>query len=235
MRSLALVVVIVNTLLFSYVLFHHVTLGKPAGIFSLLSIPIEFPSLWNILQPLHSLGTVVPSIVFILQIFLTGGLFGSLIRSNRSQTTSAASFASDGIQSFGRLFIWNLLWTIVIPFFLFDIGRAFLPLAQLLAVLMLILRFMFLFVDISLVSEQQLSMGQAIQNGVQALFNGFLAMIPFGLGIAIVTGLGLTYSARLSIGMLWFVGIVYCLLMLWLMHMVVARYLFYAPRRVTPE
>lgn len=212
---------------------HHVQLGKPTEIFSLLSIPIEFPSIWNLLQPLKSIGTVVPSIVFILQIFLTGGLFGSLIRLNRSQNPGVASFIADGTQSFARLFVWNLLWTIVIPFLLFDIGRAVLPFAQMLAVLMLILRFVFLFVDISLVSEQKMSMGQAIRSGVQTLLGSFLAMVPYGLGIAILTGIGLTYSSRMSGIELWLSGMVYAVVMLWLMHMIVARYLFYGSRQPT--
>ena len=232
MAGLALVVLVFTLLSYLYLVLNLVPLfGKTTGLAS-LNLPTVFPSLWDILRPKTTSVVLAPFIVLLSQVFLTGGLYGSLLRLNAKQPLPAASFLADGLRSFFRLLLWNLLWTFAIPLFVVGIDGLASPIGEALTVVLVIARFLFLFADVALVSEHHRTMRESLRGAFAILVNHWLTMLPFGVVMIILSSLCTALLVHVGLSITGFlIGIVYSVAMLWLLHLVVARYLFYGHER----
>jgi len=228
MAGLFATAVVFSTLSWLYIWRSHIPFTPPTGVFQLFNLPTDFPSIWNVVRPAQTNSALAPFLVLFLQVFLTGGLLGTLLRLNTRQSLGTSSFVADGLRAFGRLLAWNLIWTLLLSFFLIGVLKVFLPLGEVLAFLLLIVRYLFLFAEIALVSETSLRFGQAIRAALSAMKNGLVPMIPFAIVIMVLTGLVLYASTTLPVLWFLFVTLVYVCALTWLSHVVVARYLYYS-------
>ncbi|MCL6592651.1 MAG: hypothetical protein K6T31_01625 [Alicyclobacillus sp.] len=203
----------------------HVPLLAPAHRWLLFNLPTLMPSLWNIVLPGQTLGGWAPLAVLLVQVFFTGGFYGVLVRVNTGQPVSLRSYTADAVHSFGRLLLWNMLWT-AMTLALAGMGTAWPATATLLAVLLWLARFVFLFADAALVCEPDFR--TALRNAAAALFAGFLPMLPLAVVLTVLTGAGLALTASappLAFAALTLLYVVACV---WLLHMVTARYLYFS-------
>ncbi|MCL6636591.1 MAG: hypothetical protein K6T26_01470 [Alicyclobacillus sp.] len=203
----------------------HVPLLAPTQRLLLLNLPTLIPSLWNIVLPGQTLGAWAPLAVLLVQVFFTGGFYGVLVRVNTGQPVSPRSFVADAVHSFGRLLVWHGLWT-AITLALAGTGTAWPATATLLAVLLWLARFVFLFADAALVCEPDFR--TALRTATAALFAGFLPMLPLAVVLTVLTGAGLALAALAP--PLAFAGLTlfYVVASVWLLHMVTARYLYFS-------
>ena len=143
-----------------------------------LSLPTSIPSIWNIIRPSTNISWLSPFVVLLVQVFLTGGFYGSLVRVNTRQAVSPTTFLHDAAHSFWRLFLWYLLWT-GINLLLVGVVRVFPQMNVTLTVLVLLLRYLFLFADVALVSERNIPL--AFQLAVGTMLSGLVTMLPYGV------------------------------------------------------
>jgi hypothetical protein len=217
------------TVIFTLVSWIYITtqthLTGPKSSSDLLTLPTRIPSIWNIVRPNATGWWLAPLIVLIIQIILTGGLYGTLVRVNTRQVPSISSFISDAVRNFGRLLLWNLLWT-ALSIALIGTGRGYPSLSSTLAGIVVALRFVFLFADVALVSER--SIPYAIKSAVATLFNRVISMIPYAVVIAVLSGAAFSASTVLSSPLLLVVSAIYCAIMTFILHMITARYLVFS-------
>lgn len=206
---------------------NHLGLVKPGNPLQVLILPGSFPSIWNIIQPTHLSNWFVPVVLLLLQAWLSGGFFGSLVRLNTWQTVTGASFVMDATRSFLRLLLWSLLWD-SIALALAGFTHALPMFGTTAAFVLLAVHYVFFFVPIGLVAEQASSMREAVGTSVRALLDGFLPMLPYAGLMMLLTAIGLTLSAAVPWSEFIFLSILYLGLMTWLWHMVMARYLVFS-------
>jgi hypothetical protein len=208
-----------------------IPLVQPNAAMAVANLPTDFPSIWHIVSPSPTATSwLAPLLILLIQVFLTGGLYGSLVRANLGQAVGAASFVSDGLRSFWRLVAWNLLWTALYLVLgaISGLGRG-LPQAPLVfGIPVLILRFIFLFSDVALVCEQQSSVSSALRRSVRALFTNFVPMIPYAIALTLLSDIAVSLSTRVGPSLLLAIGLVYTLAVTWLLHMLTARYLYFS-------
>ncbi|MCF8566372.1 hypothetical protein LLE49_16745 [Alicyclobacillus tolerans] len=205
----------------------HLSLVKPSNQLEFLTLPEHIPSVWDIVRPAVAASWVMPLLVLLVQVLLTGGFFGTLLRMNLRQQVNANTFASDSIRSFIRLLIWTLLWDLL-SLLVTSLSRLMYPLGVTAAIALFAMRFAFLFGSIALVSEQGVPFGKALGAAGKTMLARFVPMLPYGLGIALLTGVSMAITASLPTAVIVVLSILYTTLMTWLWHMVVARYLFYS-------
>lgn len=183
----------------------------------------EAPSIWNLVSPPRKGSFVGPVLVLLLQVWLTGGFYGSLIRANAGDDVNVTTWTSDGFRSFWRLLLWNLLWAAV-SLVVLGISQALPAFGPAFLILVLVLRFLFLFGDVSLVAERDVRF--ALQTALRSLMRGFLAMIPFAVVLIILTDAGRMLLSQGGALYPLVVSLAYTVLTAWVLHMVTARYLF---------
>jgi len=186
-------------------------------------LPTEAPSIWNLVTLGHTGSFIVPVLVLLVEVWLTGGFYGTLIRANTGEVSNATTFISDGFRCFWRLLLWNLLWA-AIALAVVGIDTALPAFAIGLNVLVVLIRFACLFVDIALVAERDVR--YALQNAVSCLLQGWLAMLPFAVVLMIVTNAGSQLAQRANAAGLMITAVVYVAATAWILHMVTARYLY---------
>ncbi|MDQ0190076.1 hypothetical protein JI721_04300 [Alicyclobacillus cycloheptanicus] len=221
---LAVVVTVFTCLSWLYLYLNHVPLSKPASTMQTLNLPTTAPSIWNMTMPIVAGTWWLPVVVLIVQVFITGGFYGTLVRVNTGTAASAGSFLSDALRAFWRLLGWNLVW-MLLSLFVIGLYRLSAPLSIALSILLIFGRYVFLFSDVALVCEMQAPMQQALKNAALALLNGIVPMLPYGVCTMIFTGFAMTLTDYLSMTDLLWVGILYGLVMTWIAHMITARYL----------
>lgn len=205
----------------------HIPFAMPGRISMLTNFSTNFPTVWNIVRPGPKVGWWLSVIVFLVQIALTGGMFGTLVRINTGDDAAPGSFISDSIRPFGRLLLWNIFWSAVYLFVIW-VGGYSIGLSLFVAVIVLLMRYLFIFVEIAFVCEGQDRLKDALTTAVNALFRGIVPMLPYGVAVLLFTGIAtkVVYLSPFWLGAL--VSLAYCLVMLWLYHMIVARYLYYS-------
>jgi hypothetical protein len=223
--GLMLVCTVFTAVSWWYLVSTDIVLTAPAIREQLLSLPTSIPSIWNIIRPSTNISWLSPFVVLLVQVFLTGGFYGSLVRINTRQAVSLTTFLHDAARSFWRLFLWYLLWT-GINILLAGVVRVFPQMNVTLTVLVLLLRYLFLFADVALVSERNIPL--AFQSAVGTLLSSVMAMLPYGVLLVFLTG----FSLSLSIHVSWFglagLAVAYGIAVTWLLHMVVARYVYFS-------
>lgn len=221
---LAVGVTLFTCLSWLYLYLNHVPLSKPSSTMQTINLPTTLPSLWNMTLPIVAGTWWLPIAVLLLQVLLTGGFYGTLVRVNTGANASGGSFVSDSLHAFWRLLGWNLLWALL-TLFVIGLYKMSAPIAVGVSILLLFCRYVFLFADVALVCELQAPMQQALKTSALALLNGIVPMLPYGVSTILLTGIGMTVAAHASMGELLGAGIIYGVAMTWLSHMVTARYL----------
>jgi hypothetical protein len=222
--GLVLISTVFTALSWWYLITSDVVLTQPVTKSQVLSLPTSIPSIWNIIRPSTNITWFAPFVVLVAQVFLTGGFYGSLVRANTGQPATPATFLHDASRSFWRLFLWYLLWT-GLNILLAGVVRVFPQMNITATVLVLLLRYVFLFGDVALVSER--NVGFALRSAVGALLSGVAAMLPYGVMLIVATSAALSLSTSISWLTLLGVAVLYGVVASWLLHMVVARYLFF--------
>jgi hypothetical protein len=222
--GLFVLVILYTSLSWYYLYTNHTLLSVPTSKAQLLSISTGIPSIWDFIRPSVS-GWTLPLVILIVQVFLTGGFYGILIRANTGQEANPFSFISDAMRSFWRLLLWNVLWT-AIALLVIGITRGVPQLGLVFTILVLIVRYLFLFGDIALVCERDIRF--AFKSAVSALMNGVVPMIPFALVMMLLSGIAVSLTGATVSGTVWLIAIIYGVATTWVLHMVVARYLFYS-------
>jgi hypothetical protein len=222
--GLALISTLFTAVSWWYLVSSDVVLTEPVTKSQVLSLPTSIPSIWNVIRPSTNITWFAPFVVLVAQVFLTGGFYGSLVRANTGQPTNPATFLHDAIRSFWRLFLWYLLWT-GLNILLAGVVRVFPQSNATATALVLLLRYLFLFSDVALVSERNVSF--ALRSAVGALLSGLVTMLPYGVLLVIVTSAAMSLSTSVSWLTLLGVAVLYGVVASWLLHMVVARYLFF--------
>jgi hypothetical protein len=225
MALLTALVVLYTCLSWWYLWSNHITLSQSHSL--LPTITMQIPSIWNFVQPSSVSSWVAPITVFVLQVWLTGGFFGTLARINMGQHASVGSFIVDSMRAFVRLLLWYFFWDAVY-LFVAETSKLSIWVGLFAAVFALIFRYFFLFGDVALVCEGQASIRQAVRTALGALANGLVPMLPFGIAFAFTTDAAMTYAGRLTAPGVLIVAIIYAVVMTWLSHMVVARYLYFS-------
>lgn len=221
---LAVVVTAFTCLSWLYLYLNHVPLSKPASTMQTINLPTTIPSVWNMTLPIVAATWWLPIVVLIVQVFLTGGFYGTLVRVNTGSRATRGSFISDSLHAFWRLLGWNLLWALL-SLFVIGLYKMSAPVAIGVSILLVCCRYVFLFAEVALVCEMQAPMQQALKTSALALLNGIVPMLPYGVCTVLLTGIGMTLVAYTSIDMTLVIGVVYGLAMTWLSHMITARYL----------
>jgi len=234
MSVLALIIIIYSGLSWWFLYAHHTQLQQPRHVLQLLSIPLGLPSIWSIVHPTTTVSAIAPIVQLLLSVLLSGGLLGTLIRININREVSIATFFSDSIRPFWRLLGWNILWNAL---FLMAamLTHVLTPLGYTASLLLLVVRFVFLFTDTALVAEQQTSARIAIFSSARTLFNALGQMLPYGIAVATLTGLATAIIPNHLNATSLSASLLYSLIMLWLLHLIVARYLFYSDYKHLPE
>lgn len=205
----------------------HLVFVQPSSAFQLLTLPNSLPSVWNIVQPAQLTSWVAPVVLLLLQTWLSGGFYGSLIRINTRHHASVASFVADAMRSFWRLLLWYILWD-SLALTLAGLINA-LPMFNItLTLVFLVCSYVLFFVPIGLVAEQATSIRQTVATSIRALLDGFLAMLPYAGLMVLVTASGLAFSSRVTRSGLLLLLVGYLAIMTWLWHMVIARYLLFS-------
>ncbi|MCL6549187.1 MAG: hypothetical protein K6T30_09805 [Alicyclobacillus sp.] len=220
--GLACLLTAFTALSWMYIVTHEWQAGSAAASGRLV-LPTDVPSMWNLVALGKSGSFLVPVVVLVVQVWLTGGFYGTLIRANAGLESNAVTFASDGFRVFWRLLLWNLLWSaaalVVLGF------HQVLPVfAAGLNIVFLLLRFACLFVDVALVAERDVRF--ALQSGIGSLFQSWLAMLPFAVVLFLLTGTGSALAASVNGMGLLAVAVVYVVAVAWVLHMVTSRYLY---------
>lgn len=205
-----------------YIAVHWSHSGAPTTVTRWI-LPTEAPSIWNLVTLGHTGSFIGPVLVLLVQVWMTGGFYGTLIRANTGEISNATTFASDGFRSFGRLLLWNLLWAAV-ALAVLGLDTAVPAFAVGLNILIVICRFGFLFVDVALVAERDIR--YAVQNGLACLLQGWLAMLPFAVVLLVMTDAGSQIAQRSNSAGLVVTAVVYVAATAWVLHMVAARYLY---------
>lgn len=188
-------------------------------------MPTEAPSIWNLVQPGNTKQWLGPIIVLIVQVWLTGGFYGTLIRANTGEASNVPTFIVDSFRSFGKLLLWNLLWAAA-AVVVIGLNRALPAFGPALNILIFLLRFVFLFGDIALVAEQNAR--YALTLAPKLVLSQWLVMLPFAIVMVIVTDAG-RWLVGISPGVLGLIiAIIYAVVMTWVLHMIVARYLMFS-------
>lgn len=223
--SLAVLLAVVDVLSWLYIVSHLTLQVLSGGLVSRLMLPTEAPSIWNLVQPGNTKYWLGPILVLVIQVWLTGGIYGTLIRANTNEPTNGNTFIVDGFRSFGKLLLWNLLWAAA-AIVVMGVGRIMPPLAAALDVLILILRFVFLFAEIALVAERDAR--YAIKLAASLLVERWLIMLPFGVGLILLTDVTRWLMTITPSFVMLLIAIVYSVVTVWVLHMIVARYLFFS-------
>lgn len=222
--GLFILVTLYTSLSWYYLYTNHTLLFVPTNKAQFLSITTGIPSIWDFVRP-NTVGWTLPLLILIVQVFLTGGFYGTLVRANTGQDANPFSFLADALRSFWRLLLWNALWT-AIAVLVSGITRVVPQLGLAVTLIVLLTRFLFLFGDIALVCEQDIRF--AFTSAVRSLINGLVPMIPFALVMMLCSGFAVSLTGVTVTGALLLTAIVYGIAMTWVLHMVVARYLFYS-------
>lgn len=223
----AVVVTAFTWLSWFYLYLNHVPLSKPASTLQLINLPTTAPSVWNTILPIVSKTWLLPIVVLLLQVFLTGGFYGTLVRVNTGRAASAGSFVSDSLHAYWRLLLWNIMWELL-SLLVIGIYKMSSTAAIGLSILLVCLRYVFLFADVALVCELQSPMRTALANAGNVLLNQIVPMLPYGVSTVVFTGVAMTVTAYGGTFTLLWVGVAYGLVMTWLGHLVTARYLAYS-------
>lgn len=211
---------------------NHLTVSAHST--SFVTLPTEYPSIWDFSTPGKASSWVAPAFVFVLQAWLTAGFYGTLIRLNTRNDVSLATFIVDASRAFWRLFLWTFLWNGFYMFVLSLSGVA--PrLAVPLAAFTFMLRFIFLFSNAALVYDRQTSIRSALQTSIRALVTGLLPMLPYAVVIALMSNLAFYAAAHSSFYMTLIISIVYGIAMTWVLHLIVARYLYFSRLRTVEK
>lgn len=217
----------------SWVYLQHAGMLKPHGyhVAQVLMLPTDFPSVWTLVGPSTAVSGVGAGLILLFQlaqVFLTGGMYGSLVRVNTGQPTNIGSFLHDARRAFPRLLIWTLLWFVTEGVLVTHRAQASLATALFLAILLTLLRFMFLFAEVAFVCELQSTFYATVAMAVRTLTQNAGRMIPVAVAIAAVSGLASgivnTWGSGFALG----IGVVYTVIELWLLHMLTSRYLLLA-------
>lgn len=223
--GLVLFLLVVDVLSWIYIVTHLTLQVAPTGILGRLVLPTEAPSIWNLIQPGNTKDWLPPFVVLIVQVWLTGGFYGTLIRANTNEQVNTATFIVDGSRTFVKLLLWNLLWAAV-SMVVLGVSRGLPAFAPGLGILVLLLRFAFMFGDIALVAEKDPR--YALKLAPSLLIQQWLVMLPLAIVIIVLTDLGRWLSGSTSSGLLVVVAGVYSIAVAWTLHMVVARYLYFS-------
>ncbi|MCL6517509.1 hypothetical protein, partial [Alicyclobacillus sp.] len=81
-------------------------IAPPGGRLQLLTLPTDFPAIWNFIHPATGVHWSLPFLVLVIQVFLTGGFYGVLIRVNTGKAAGLSTFLADAGRSFWRLLTW---------------------------------------------------------------------------------------------------------------------------------
>jgi hypothetical protein len=223
MAALTAFVLLYTCLSWWYLWSNHMMFLQSHSLFPALTMQI--PSIWSFIQPSNVSSWIAPITVFVLQVWLTGGFYGTLARINMGQSASVGTFVVDSMRSFMRLLLWYFFWDACYVF-VAEISRVSRSYGLFAAAVALIARYIFLFGDIALVCEGQATIRQAIRTALRSLTGGLVPMLPFGIAVAFVTDAAMTSAGRLSAPGVLFIAVIYAVVMTWLYHMVVARYLY---------
>ncbi|QQE78621.1 hypothetical protein [Alicyclobacillus sp. SO9] len=232
MTALAVLVTAVSGLSLMYLGLSNMSLTPATSYSEWTNLPVTFPSIWNILRPAASAGWLVTIVVLVLQILLTGGFYGTLIRTNTGQAASVNTFMSDALRSFGRLLTWNILWAAIF-LLIAAVARSLPQAALLLTILAIIVRFVFLFAETALVGEGRVPMANALRTAAVTLLGRMMQMIPFGVIVIVLSGLAEKLFASFPLLRIPTV-LAYALAMTWILHMIVARYIYYSNYQSSP-
>ncbi|GMA51138.1 hypothetical protein GCM10025857_24950 [Alicyclobacillus contaminans] len=232
MFALTVLSIAFTTASWAYLFASGVAIHPPALRSQLLSLPTGIPSLWSVVQPDTDTVWWAPIIVLLVQSFLTGGFYGSLVRANTGRPGSPAAFVMDGMRSFWRLLLWNLLW-VGMNLLLAGVVQVFPQANAPLAAIVLAARYLCLFVDVALVAERHVH--AAFKSAFVSLLRGLVSLIPLSVTIVFLTGLALSLAAEVSWIDLLAIGWLYSAAMTWLLHMVTARYLWLANWHTGPS
>lgn len=224
---LAIVVTVFTSLSWIYLYLNRVSLSKPSSTLQLINLPTTAPSLWNIIFPIVTGTWLVPVGILLLQVFLTGGFYGTLVRVNTDRRANAASFLSDSMHAYWRILLWNVMWELL-SLLVIGLFKMSAPVSIGLSIVVVCLRYVFLFGDIALVCELQAPMGTALKHAGAALLNGIVPMLPYGVCTIIFTGGAMTLTAYAQAPVVLLVGVLYGLAMTWLAHLITARYLVFS-------
>lgn len=223
--GLVLFLLVIDVLSWIYIVTHLTLQVAQSGILGRLVLPTEAPSIWNLIQPGNTKDWLAPFLVLVVQVWLTGGFYGTLVRANTNEQVNTATFAVDGFRSFGKLLLWNLLWAAV-SIVVLGVGRGLPAFGPGLGILVLLLRFVFMFGDIALVAEKDPR--YALKLAPNLLLQQWLVMLPFAIVIIVLTDLARWLSGVIGSGLLIVVAGVYTIAIAWTLHMVVARYLYFS-------
>lgn len=227
MAALAVLAAVFSSASWAFLRLLGLRLTQPAGTEQLLKLPTDFPSVWSVAVPSDTAGWWPPLLVLLVQLWLTGGMYGTLVRLNTGRPAGAPSFASDAFRSFARLLLWYIVWFLVTALAIgaeHALGAARMGVA----VAVWVLRWVFLFSDVALVCEQQAGIREAVRRSVRAWLAGAVPSLPIAVGITLLTGVTAWLSTLLPATALWPLSVLYSWAALWLNHMLTARYLYHS-------
>lgn len=225
--ALAATAALYSTVSWVYLQRSHVAAQGPVTGLQLVSFPSGFPSIWDIVRSNAAVSGWILLAVFLVHVLLTGGFLGTLVRVNSLQATAVSTFLADAARSFWRLLFWNLLW-VALSFLAVGLTGVMRPLGVIFAILLLLVRFLFLFAEVALVCEQQARLGAVLRMAIQTMVEELVRMVPVAVAIVLLTGLGLSLAATGSPIRLLLTALAYTSAMTWLSHLVVARYVVFS-------
>lgn len=227
MAGMALLVAVYTGLSWFFFVTQHLALRSPHTAFQLLLLPTDFPSVWDVALPTLTGSAAIPLLGLLIQAALTGGLYGGLVRVNTGLPANPATFVSDAIRAFWRLLFWNLIW-FAATLIAYGLSHALPAFSVVFGCLLLVLRFLFIFADTAIVCEQQATVREAVSRAAQTLMGNLATMLPIGLAMALAASLTAYLVSATPVGAGILISVAYGLVMLWLIHMVVSRYVVYA-------
>lgn len=223
--SLVIFLLVVDVVSWLYIVTHLTLQVAGSGLGDSFVLPTEAPSIWSFIQPGTTKDWLAPILVLVVQVWLTGGFYGTLIRMNTSEQVSPTNFVYDAFRSFGKLLLWNLLWAAA-AVAVVGLNRVLPAFGPALFVLLLVLRFVFLFGNIALVAERDPR--YALKLAPNLLISRWLTMLPYAIVLVLLGDLGRRLSGILSHHGTLFIAAIYTVLAAWVLHMVVARYLVFS-------
>lgn len=210
----------------------HVPVSRAATPWAILTLPTGFPSIWDLFTPAHAVthSAVIVILVFqLIQVWLTGGVYASLARVNTGQSASAASFMVDSWRSFPKLLVWTLLWFVLQSIVAMQGGASTPSASWSIAVVMLALRFLFLYAEIAFVAESKATFYLALGRSLNTLMQNAWRSVPVAASLAILTGICMVIVEHSpSRSVLLIVSILFSIAGTWLMHMIASRYLVFS-------
>jgi hypothetical protein len=223
--SLVLFLIVVDVISWFYIVTHLTLQVASGGLLGSFVLPVDAPSVWSFIQPGITKNWLAPLIVLVAQVWLTGGFYGTLVRMNTSEAVSPTNFVFDGFRSFGKLLLWNLLWAAA-AVAVVGLNRALPAFGPALFVLLLVLRFVFLFGNIGLVAERDAR--YALRLAASLLLSRWLTMLPYAIVLVFLADVARRLSGIVSgVGIL-VIAALYTVMAAWVLHMVTARYLAFS-------